>query len=119
MNDFNWSDFHRFAEYLNTECSFDGHEAVQRTIISRAYYSAFCMAKEALEYKYKITFPQNAASHKYVRIEYEKRGLNHICDPLSRLRKYRNCCDYDKNVRNLHELVYQSLKLSEEIIKNL
>jgi len=74
MNDFNWNDFYSLAEYLRNDHFFGYQEAVQRTIVSRAYYAAFGMAKEVLEHKYKITVPQNAASHKYVRIEYKKQG---------------------------------------------
>jgi hypothetical protein len=42
-----------------------------------------------------------------------------ISDSLNELREYRNCCDYNKNVNDLHELVNESLIISEEIIKNL
>jgi len=80
MNDFNWNEFYLLAEYLNNDFSFGCQEAVQRTIVSRAYYAAFGMAKKVLEYKYKITIPQNAASHNYVRIEYEKRGQKELFD---------------------------------------
>jgi hypothetical protein len=80
-----------------------------------ASYAAFCMAREALEHKYKITAPRSADSHEYVRFEYEKRGRADISFLLTDLRKYRNCCDYNKNVRDLHLLVKKSLKISEEI----
>jgi len=119
MNDFNWDELYRFAEHLNNDYSFSYQEAVQRTIVSRAYYAAFCMAREVLKHKYKISIPQNAASHEYVRIEYEKRGLNNISDSLANLRKYRNCCDYDNSVKDLHRIVNESLILSENIIRNL
>jgi len=119
MNDFSWNEFYRLAEHLHNGCSFECWEAVQRTIVSRAYYAAFCMAKEVLEHKYKITVPQNSASHTYVRIEYKKQGRGDISDPLRELRKYRNCCDYNKNVKDLHLLVNKSLILSEDIIRNL
>ena len=79
----------------------------------------FCMAKEVLEHKYKIFIPQNSASHKYVRIEYKKQGREDISDFLRDLRKYRNCCDYNKNVKDLHELVNLALQKSENIIKSL
>ena len=72
MNDFNWNEFYLLAQYLNDEYSFNCQEAVQRTVVSRAYYSAFNMAREVLKHKYKITIPQNATSHEYVRFEYEK-----------------------------------------------
>jgi uncharacterized protein (UPF0332 family) len=119
MSGFNWNEFYRLAEHLNTDYSFDSQEAVQRTIVSRAYYAAFCMAKEMLDQKYKITIPQNAASHNYVRIEYEKQGRDDISALLRDLREYRNCCDYDKNVKDLHSLVNLSLHISEKIITNL
>ena len=70
MNDFNWNEFYRLANHLNYEYSFDCYEAVQRTIVSRAYYAVFCIAKEILEYKYKIIVPRNADSHDYVLIEH-------------------------------------------------
>ena len=119
MTDFNWNEFFQLAEHLNTDYSFYSQEAIQRTIVSRTYYAAFGMAKEILEYKYKIGIPQNATSHEYVRIEYGKLGRNDIKNALGQLREYRNCCDYDKNVKNLHVFVNLSLKLSEEIITTL
>jgi uncharacterized protein (UPF0332 family) len=119
MNDFNWNDFLRLALHLNTDYSFDGQEAVQRTIVSRVYYACFGMAKEVLEHKYNIVVPQNAGSHKYVRCEYGKLGRNDIKNALNDLREYRNCCDYNKNVKDLHLFVNKSLQKSEEIIKNL
>ena len=119
MTNFNWNEFYQLAEHLNTDYSFYSQEAVQRTIISRVYYASFGMAREVLEHKYKIIVPQNAGSHKYVRSMYEKQGRNDIKNALGELRKYRNCCDYNKNVRDLHELVHRSLTLAEEIIKKL
>jgi len=119
MNDFNWNEFYRLAKYLNTEYSFDCQEAVQRTIVSRAYYAAFCTAKEMLENKYKITVPQDATSHVYVRIEYKKQGRDEINSLLRDLKRHRNRCDYDKNVDDLHVLVNVALQKSEEVITSL
>jgi len=119
MNDFNWNEFYLLAEHLSNNFSFGCQEAVQRTIVSRAYYAAFGMAKEVLEYKYKITIPQNAASHKYVHNEYGKQGRKDIKNVLIDLKRYRNCCDYDNNITDLHTVVKKSLTLSEKIIKNL
>jgi len=119
MSDFNWNEFYRLATHLNNEYSFDCQEAVQRTIVSRAYYATFCMAREVLRHKYKIITPQNTASHERVRFEYEKRGRDDISSPLLDLRRYRNCCDYDNDVADLHTVVNLSLKISEEVIKNL
>ena len=99
MNDFNWNELYRLAEYLNNEYSFNCQEAVQRTIVSRAYYGAFCMAREVLKHKYKITIPQDATSHKCVRSMYEKQNRNDISDSLYDLRRYRNCCDYNNIVK--------------------
>ena len=119
MMDFSWNEFYRLAEYLHSEHSFSCQEAIQRTIVSRAYYASFCMAREVLKHKYKITTPQNAASHEYIRIEYGKQGRNDIKNALDELRQYRNCCDYDNSVKDLHLLVNLSLRISEEILVNL
>jgi len=119
MNDFNWNEFYLLAKHLSSDYSFDCPEAVQRTIVSRAYYASFCMAKEVLHHKYKITVPQAATSHEYVRFEYGKLGRNDIKNALDELRQYRNCCDYNNNVKDLYVLVKLSLKISEEIITNL
>ena len=119
MTDFNWNEFYLLAEYLNSDYSFGCQEAVQRTIVSRAYYGAFCMAKEVLHHKYKITVPQNATSYACVLFEYKKQGRDDISALLRDLREYRNCCDYNKNVNDLHKIVNESLIISENIIKNL
>ena len=117
--DFNWSEFYRFAAYLNNDDSFDCQEAVQRTIVSRAYYAAFCMAKEAIEHKCKISFQKSADTHERVRFEYKKQGRSDISDTLTELRRFRNMCDYEKDIKNLHSLVKISLQTSEQIISKI
>jgi uncharacterized protein (UPF0332 family) len=119
MTNFNWNEFYRLAVHLNNDHSFDCGEAIQRTIVSRAYYAAFCMAREVLEQKYKIIVPRSVDSHNYVRLEYKKLGRDDINASLRDLRKYRNCCDYNNNVKDLHELAKQSLEIAKEIITNL
>ena len=116
---FDWSEFYRFAEYLQKDSSFDCQEAVQRTIVSRAYYAAFCMAKETAERKYKIPFKGNGTDHRRICVEYAKRERRDISDALRELRKFRNMCDYQKDIKNMHNLTESSLRLSHEIMLHL
>jgi uncharacterized protein (UPF0332 family) len=132
---FNWNDYFILSLKLVgigdiSECSKiteNGNELSEaglRSSISRAYYAAFCIARNYL--RDDLDDPRlkrqnnDVNTHKYVAdeltnsrdINLSKAGKN-----LSRLRSYRNQADYEDNVRGIKSNTVMSIKLAEEIIK--
>ncbi|MEP0814933.1 MAG: hypothetical protein HRF49_09755 [bacterium] len=61
---FDWSNYYSLAVKLNSE-GVKGVpiEAVNRTCISRPYYSAFCLSRNKMLFEHDIQNPHGASSH--------------------------------------------------------
>lgn len=96
---FDWGRFIKLAERLHPGNEHEGHEAELRSSVSRAYYGAYCIAR-------------NFAKSKNVVLDTEKYGTKHIAlqeyfkshqdieykaigNNLEKLRNARNSADYD------------------------
>ncbi len=95
-------------------------EAYCRTSISRAYYAAFCTARNYLRDTLNIKISKVDA-HAFVISEFkEQRKLknsHNISNALFSLRKYRNMADYDDICKiGLDRIAQQAVKDSEMII---
>lgn len=97
---FKWSDFLVLAENLQAAPDVPGpREAVLRSVVSRAYYSAF---RAALEYGKTCGFSpsNNGSDHQAIReyIRTTKAGnpsASKLSTQLHRLHQYRTQADYD------------------------
>jgi len=96
---FNWVDFLALADTLVRDPSSPGpEEASLRSAISRAYYAAFCSARNFARDSENLALEHTARDHQLVRYHFQgasdrthrKIGLN-----LNRLRNNRNKADYD------------------------
>jgi hypothetical protein len=116
---FNWYEYLLLAHYLNNANTFHYPEALQRSAVSRAYYAAFCSAKEYAEIKFRIKFSSDTNVHYDVRNTFKKNNRDDISDNLNDLRILRNKCDYQNNVQNLHIMVKTAIQLAEDIISHL
>src|SRR5687768_14761663 len=97
---FDWADFLEAAEDLAKR----GDEAGLRSAVSRAYYAAFCSARNHLRDKRSIPIPKTGAAHRIVWDQFE--ASNDRDDRLIgtlgvRLRRSRNKVDYDDEVGRL------------------
>jgi len=96
---FHWSDYLTLAESLVTDPAAPGpREATLRAAISRAYYAAFCSARNLAKSRGEIVTTQTASEHGLVIAHF--RGSSEpirrrIGADLGRLRKHRNSADYD------------------------
>jgi uncharacterized protein (UPF0332 family) len=99
-------------------------EAHLRASISRAYYAAFCIARNYL--RDDLDDPRlrkqnnDVNEHKYVADELTNsrdKILAKAGKDLSRLRIYRNQSDYDDNVKNILSTAEMSIRLADNIIK--
>lgn len=99
-------------------------EALQRCVISRAYYAAFCKARNYLRDvdKDKALMDQSPHVHQLVIDRFA--GSNDttrkdIGTALRRLRIIRNIADYQDKFRDREMAVLRSLGYAEAVIDNL
>jgi uncharacterized protein (UPF0332 family) len=95
-------------------------EAYCRTIISRAYYAAFCTARNYLRDTLQLKI-NKVDVHSFVITEFKAqrklKNSHNISNALFSLRKYRNMADYDDICKiGLDRIAQQAVKDSEMII---
>ena len=127
---FDWSEYLNLAQELaatNSDCS-GNREAKLRSAISRAYYSAFCLARNYLRdiEKDPRLFRKNRDinEHEYVAKEFiyhptQMKNMVKIGENLSRLRELRNKADYEDTMFNLPTQAKTALMLAQNIISAL
>lgn len=134
---FNWKEYLELAEQLETTpIGAVSDEARLRTVVSRAYYSAFHGAKGFAEKKDRQLFenikgevaqgqdgkPRRMGSHEAV-IEFLKRDLdNNIKDAglqLDSLKDNRKSCDYHDSVKNINTLAPKAIFEAKSILEKI
>jgi uncharacterized protein (UPF0332 family) len=119
---FDWSDYFRLAKELAGQSTMPaGHEARLRSAISRAYYAAFCLAKNHLRDKEGHPIPREDV-HKWVRDQFKNSlepNRNQVGHDLNRLRLGRNKADYDDSVPMLPLTTTKALKRAQRILNTL
>jgi uncharacterized protein (UPF0332 family) len=119
---FNWREYLTLAIELEEGTD----EAKLRSSISRAYYAAYCSARNYMEGPCKRTLKRGIPAHQCV-IEYfngnrdDKANCRRlqIAQNLIRMREERRMADYDNNVhflKKLHDSAQIVLDQSEEVI---
>jgi uncharacterized protein (UPF0332 family) len=120
---FNWVDYYTFAQELNTNTSTTYKEACYRTIISRAYYAIFWIARNYLQNRCGTVFSAKAA-HRLVGEALacgckEEKLLHHHYSPV---KSKRNDADYEGRLNiteNDAKIVCRKAGEALEILKNL
>jgi uncharacterized protein (UPF0332 family) len=119
---FDWSEYFNLAKEL-AETS---KEAELRSAVSRAYYSAFCLARNYLrdiqqgpklwrQKTYEINAHQYVAE-KFIYNQSKSQIMIEIGKDLTRLRKMRNKADYEDTMFNLKREARTALMLAQNII---
>jgi len=120
---FDWTDYLLLARELKGGAvSVGRREAKLRSSISRAYYSAFCSARNFLRDVRREIITSGARAHKVVKDTFENSGdqvETEVATNLERLRLDRNKADYDDNVSGLENMSGYALKLSEAVLLNI
>jgi uncharacterized protein (UPF0332 family) len=119
---FDWSEYLHLAQELTGQAvTPPSQEAKLRSAISRAYYAAFCLARNHLLDKgYPV--PTDGRAHKYVPQKFKSRpDLSHrqIGENLDRLREDRRKADYDNVVSGLPSKTRMAIKLAKQAISTL
>ena len=118
---FDWKDFLRLAEHLAGVPSASpsySEEAAKRTAVSRAYYAAFCYARQRYSQTDDFKPTYGPEDHKLLRDYLQSKGRVDKADQFNELRSLRNQCDYMEVVNNLEDTVSRALELAKQIIDN-
>jgi hypothetical protein len=116
---FDWAQFLKVAAFLETHSDVgldDG--ALKRSAVSRAYYAAFCLARNYLRDNLGFNPSYTGEDHRDVvkRLRLEGRGLRKAGENLERLRQWRNQCDYDDVLHNMPNLLRGAMKCATEVL---
>jgi hypothetical protein len=87
--------------------------------VSRAYYAAFCYARNFARATYGYKSARDRDEHELVRLEFRRRGRTGVAERLDDPRQWRNWCDYDDVVGNLHGLTGKALARAQRVIDEL
>ncbi|MDD3565524.1 MAG: hypothetical protein PHN90_07645 [Methanothrix sp.] len=122
---FDWKEYLILAQFLSGDSGINySEEAARRASVSRAYYAAFCSARNYASSNLNFAREKKGEDHKnlilwYSLWETKDPNLSGIADNLDELRGWRNTCDYDdipQIFTNLALLSKNALKDAEEII---
>lgn len=126
---FDWREYLTLAENLCTNShDFLNQEACFRVAISRAYYAAFCTARNYAKKYDHLSLRKTGEDHGLVKNHYEsandsntqqKRKRRKIGSNLHRLRNLRNKADYDDIFSSLENEAKQAITISTQVIKLL
>ncbi len=116
---FDWSKYYDLASEL---VSTDTDEAKQRSSISRAYYAAFCLARNYLKEELNEEAAPNENVHQFVADRLKNatnKTIREIGKDLSDLRRLRNKADYQDTIFKLNNDAKFALKLAKNIIEKI
>jgi len=97
-------------------------EAKLRSAISRAYYAAFCKARNHLRDKQGVLIPPTGEAHKIVWRQFKNspnKSRKRIGENLRRLLNDRRQADYEDIVSNLPVLTHKALTRAAQVISAL
>lgn len=114
---FDWSEFVTLARDLAQRHD----EASQRSAVSRAYYAAFCSARNQLRQE-KEAIPRTDKVHQVVWERFEssaEKKRKQIAQYGKRLRRKRNQADYDDEIDNLEYVVQDAITTANNLLSLL
>jgi uncharacterized protein (UPF0332 family) len=117
---FDWREYLELAKELaGLPGSGYSGEAAERSAVSRAYYAAFCWARNYAEKRLGFEPRRDSTDHGRLRERLKERGYPQVASDLNKLRGWRNACDYGDEVFHLPRLVSSSIKFADKIIQKL
>lgn len=114
---FDWRRYVEVALYLQGGAS--GHvdaEAALRSAVSRAYYGAYCLARNHARDNQNFMPTGTHRDHALVRTHFIGQGDYQLAGWLDQLRQWRNDCDYDDAVPNLAQMVGTALAMAQGVV---
>ncbi|GAB4409013.1 MAG: hypothetical protein Kow00106_02350 [Anaerolineae bacterium] len=114
---FDWSEYYLLAKSLAGQ----DDEASQRSAVSRAYYAAFCSARNQLRQEGE-SIPNTGKAHEVVWDHYQnnpEKRRRQIGQQGKRLRRKRNRADYDDEIVNLDHVVRDAMETADSLLSLL
>jgi hypothetical protein len=87
-----------------------------RSAISRAYYAAFCHARNYARDLHGLRLSYNGDDHSLVRRHFRTRRERGVVSKLDNLREMRNVCDYEDDVPELPKWLPIALAEAQMVI---
>jgi hypothetical protein len=117
---FDWSEYLALAQYLQGQSNSEfSQEAALRCAVSRAYYAAFCHARNYARDHHGFKPYHNPDDHPRVREHFRKLGNAKIAGDLELLRQWRNQCDYDDNISSISLMFLGARTAAQNIFESL
>ena len=117
---FDWTEYLYLAQEMSGQATAPStEEARLRSAVSRAYYAAFCRARNHLRDVEHHRIPADNLAHNYVPAQFKSsrsKVQREIGHSLNRLRVLRNQADYDDVVPSLPALTNSVLRVTRRII---
>jgi uncharacterized protein (UPF0332 family) len=116
---FDWYQYLVLAEYLyDNRDTFPDREACLRAAISKAYYAAFCSARNYARDFDRLVLDESAQDHGSVKKHYIRAPdpkNRQVGNSLDRLRDLRNQADYSDSIEKLEELAKAAISQSKQV----
>jgi uncharacterized protein (UPF0332 family) len=116
---FDWYQYLVLAEYLyDNRDTFPDREACLRAAISKAYYAAFCSARNCARDFDRLVLDESAQDHGSVKKHYIRAPdpkNRQVGNSLDRLRDLRNQADYSDSIEKLEELAKAAISQSKQV----
>lgn len=120
---FDWREFLELAHALGgapgSTTAIALSEATSRSCVSRAYYAAFCHARNYAQRHLGYVVRHAPSDHGLLRRHYAQLGMIDVADALDNLREWRNQCDYDDVVAHLPGKVSSALGEAASVVQQL
>ena len=117
---FDWKEYLDLARFLAGQGDSYSQEAAHRSGVSRAYFAAYCHARDYAARNLGFVPNRNASDHIRLREYYVSRGQPAIAQDLDSLRQRRNQCDYDNIVGPfLPLMLLQVIRMADAILSQL
>jgi hypothetical protein len=117
---FEWKEYLALAQHLHGQSTSEfSQEAALRCAVSRAYYAAFCHARNYARDHQGFQVGHGPDDHPRVREHFQKHGHVKIAADLELLRRWRNQCDYDDNISNISLMFIGAIAAARNIFESL
>lgn len=119
---FDWKEFLDLAKVLQSSPNTSYPvEAAHRSAVSRAYYAAFCHARNYAEQYLGFQRTKTGRDHGLLRKHLGRQGPDwkEVADELEDLHEWRRLCDYEDVVPHLSIMVASAISTAETIIETM
>lgn len=116
---FDWKEYFNLALFLQGKTKKYTQEASFRCAVSRAYYAAFCYARNYARDQHGFDPNYDYDDHNLVREHFRDWEMANISDWLLRLRQWRNNCDYQDTVSNVSRLCTSAISQAQKVFDAL